>query len=113
MNIDTQAYFEAVEPPTFTAANGKTYVGNVLSFEQVLKLQPKLKKLNPEEINVSNLQEQMGVIAVITDSIFPKPVWKFWERKASYWLMKLQPHIMFRVFFGFLAFATNPEIVKK
>ena len=110
MKINAEAYVEAVKPPEFIAQNGKTYIGRLLSFDQMVKLEPKLRKLNKKEILKSNLKEQFDTIRAVTNVIFPKPKWKIWERSCSYWLMKLPPHVMLRTFFSFLVVAMGQNM---
>jgi hypothetical protein len=108
VHFNADQYLAALEKPEFTAG-GKHYVGRLLSFEEMVPFEPRLKELDsftPEQAGAQYLASKR-LVRDLMDTMFPRPWWKVWEGKASAAMAKLPYQAQMKALSGFLRCQTE------
>lgn len=86
--FDAREYLATLEPPQFTAPNGRIFVGRILSYPQFLPLQARMNEIGRSQLTHDKLY---AAAKELTNAMFPKPWWMFWRRSCAYYVLRLPP----------------------
>lgn len=106
--FDAQAYLAALEPPVFIAPNGRRYVGKVLSVDEWEPFQEAMRDITTAQAKAPPYAAGDGwkplqqVLYRLTDAFFPRPWWRFWQRRVSYWIRRLPPEGQVKAVWDFM-----------
>jgi hypothetical protein len=86
--FDAQQYLESLEPATFRDPKGRLHIGRVLSYQEWLPFQDRMRELSKGE---SSPEKTTAIIREFCGALFPKPWWKFWRRSVAEHILMLPP----------------------
>lgn len=86
--FDAKQYLESLEPATFIDPKGRKHVGRILSYEEWLPFQERMRELSKGE---PTPEKTSKIIREFCGALFPKPWWKFWRRSVTQHVLMLPP----------------------
>lgn len=100
--FDTREYLKSLEPPTFVSADGRPYVGRVLSLHEWQRFEPRMAAARAHKLAGDDLRR---LIEDLVGAFFPRGR-KFWTRDfwqpVAWHIRKLPPIGQLRACYDFM-----------
>lgn len=99
--FDADAYQAGLEPPSIILG-GETYVGRILSYEEFLKYEARLRLAVSNKL--TGVSFNMLILDYCDDVFGGPPVWKFWKPSIGRKILNLPTMAMLEAVKSFLDF---------
>src|SRR6266576_86473 len=98
--FDASAYLAALEPPVFVDRSGRRHVGRILGSDDWFRLTTRFALARAEQLQGPAFE---AALKGFVDAIFPRPAWRFWERRVSQHVWDLPPAGRIEAVYDFIA----------